>query len=69
MDIFFTAYRNGHSLLFIHPEEIREYDLDKDRVLTNRNVLESRSIAAPAALLVDQNDALWIGDYYWPESI
>jgi signal transduction histidine kinase/DNA-binding response OmpR family regulator/ligand-binding sensor domain-containing protein len=64
MDIFFTAYRNGHSLLFIHPEEIREYDLDKDRVLTNRNVLESRSIAAPAALLVDQNDALWIGDYF-----
>jgi signal transduction histidine kinase/DNA-binding NarL/FixJ family response regulator/ligand-binding sensor domain-containing protein len=63
-DLSFVAFRNRRSLLFILPGEIREYDLVADRVLVNREVLADRSIVFPGVVLADQNDGLWIGDYF-----
>jgi signal transduction histidine kinase/DNA-binding response OmpR family regulator/ligand-binding sensor domain-containing protein len=63
LNVIFSSSRNGRSLLYIQPDEIREYDLDTDRTLINREVLKNRSIILPGVILVDQNNGLWIGDY------
>jgi signal transduction histidine kinase/DNA-binding response OmpR family regulator/ligand-binding sensor domain-containing protein len=63
-NVIFKRFRKGHALLYIKPDEIREYDLDHDQVFINREAMEGRPIVSPGLVFVDQNDGLWIGDYF-----
>lgn len=66
LDIYslFISYRNRRSLLYIQAGEIREYDLEEGRILINREALKNRQITFPGVAMSDQNDGLWIGDYF-----
>ncbi|MCB0639901.1 MAG: hypothetical protein KDC54_24935, partial [Lewinella sp.] len=61
--VLYASFRNRRALLYIQSGEIREYDLEADRVLVNSQALQNRSIIWPAVALTDQRNALWIGDY------
>jgi signal transduction histidine kinase/DNA-binding response OmpR family regulator/ligand-binding sensor domain-containing protein len=63
MDVMFTGYRNGRSLLYIYRGGIREYDLVTGKVYINKQAFQNRRIVYPGKILSDHNGGFWLGDY------